>query len=190
MSVEIEMKVKSVFESQSKTGTYVLLLENIDENDEQQIPIIIGEKEAHAIYCALYDIPNARPLSHDIMTSAIQFLNGNISKVLIYRVDQGIYYSYIYLNRGDQFTRIDARTSDAVALALRLEVPLYIDKAILDRENIEVVMEGDNTLSVATSKSSSKLSLDELKVKLKNAIDQEDYEQASVLRDQIATLKK
>ena len=189
MSVEIEMKVKSVFESQSKTGTYVLLLENIDENDKQQIPIIIGEKEAHAIYCALYDIPNARPLSHDIMTSAIQFLNGNISKVLVYKVDQGIYYSYIYLNRGEQFTRIDARTSDAVALALRLDVPLYIDKQILDQENIEVVMEGDNSPSVPISKTTKILSLEELKAKLEKAIDQEDYEQASVLRDQIASFK-
>lgn len=190
MSVEVELKVKSVFESQSKTGTYVLLLESTDEEDQQQIPIIIGKKEAHAIYCALYEIPNARPLSHDIMTSAIQFLDGNISKVFIYKVDQGIYYSYIYLSRESQFTRIDARTSDAVALALRLEVPIYIDKAILDQENIEVVMEGDNSPSAIASNTPKIYSLEELKAKLKKAIDKEDYEQASIIRDQIASIKQ
>ena len=187
MNEEIELKVMHVFESQSRTGAYVLLLEKTDD-DKQQIPIIIGEKEAHSIYSALNEQPSIRPLSHDILAAAIEFLEGTLSKIVIYKVNSGIYYSYLYLNRGEQFTRIDARTSDAVALALRLNTPIYILKEILDSENIEVVMDGDESFVIAP-KSRKGPSLEDLKVRLEKAIEQENYELASVIRDQIAEIE-
>lgn len=185
---EVELKVKQVFESQSKVGAYVLLLEKLDETDKQQIPIIVGEKEAYSIYCSLNQIPNLRPLTHDLMTTCIQFLDGNLTRVVIYKVEGGIYYSHIYLNKENQFTRVDSRTSDAIALALRFDVPIFIDQEILEAENIEVVLDVDQVMLSDEPKPLTP-SKEDLQNQLDKAISQEDYELASVLRDQIAELE-
>lgn len=189
MSLEIELHVKEVFESQNTAGAFSLLLEE-KSGENRQIPIIIGDKEAHAIFCSLKNISNSRPLTHDLMASCINFLEAKLTKVLIYKVNEGIYYSYIYLNKDDQFTRIDARTSDAVALALRLEAPIYILSDILDAENVEVVMESeDDFLSNPIFKVKEKVTIESLQRELELAIQEEDYELASVIRDQIAEIE-
>ena len=186
MNLEIELRVKEIFESQNTAGAFTLLLEN-KENTKQLIPVIIGEKETHAIYCSLNDIKNSRPLTHDLMTSCFSFTETKLIKVLIYKVTGGVYYSYIYLKHNEQFTRIDARTSDAIALALRLTAPIYILKDILESESIQIVMDSEetdmDTIPLAPT------SISELQKKLDKAIQQENYELASVLRDQIAEIE-
>ncbi|EGJ70253.1 protein of unknown function DUF151 [Bacteroides coprosuis DSM 18011] len=195
MSSEIELHIKQVYESQSKVGAYSLLLEE-NKGKRRQIPIIIGEKEAHSIICAINEIPNSRPLTHDLMISCFDFLEAKISKILIYKVISGVYYSYIYLNKGDQYTRIDARTSDAIALAIRLNTPIFIEEEILNQESVEIVLDEDSdedkssgnpeyiTFGMEISEK------DKLENQLKEAIQKENYELASILRDQIADLEK
>ena len=188
MSLEIELRVKEIFESQNTAGAFSLLLEEKGEL-KRQIPVIIGDKEAHSIFCALNNIPNLRPLTHDLMVSCFDFLEAKLTKVLIYKVSAGVYYSYIYLNQGEQFTRIDSRTSDAVALALRLDAPIYITEEILDAECVEVVMESDDSNFQPQADITKEPNIEELQQKLNQAIQQENYEFASVLRDQIAKLE-
>lgn len=187
MNLEVELHVKQVYESQNRAGAYVLLLEEV-EGEQREIPIIIGDKEAHSIFCAIHEIPNLRPLTHDLVVSCFNFLGAHLTKVVIYKVKAGVYYSYLYLNKEEQFTRIDARTSDAIALATRMQTPIYIEKEILDAECVEVVM--DDETEVIQTTITIEPSIKDLQNKLDKAIEQENYELASVLRDKIAELEK
>lgn len=191
MDKEIELNVKQVFESQTKPGIFGVILE--DKNTPpKQIPLVIGEKEAHAIYCAINKILPTRPLTHDLMVSCFDFANLDILKILIYKMDVGVYYSYIYIKHEDEFTRIDSRTSDAIALALRTNSPIFILEDLLNRECVEQVVRNDD-LSTLTKELEEELEQhniqkETLQKKLKEAVEKEDYELASILRDKIAEL--
>lgn len=191
MEKEIELNIKQVFESQTKPGIFGVILEEKGVHN-RQIPLVIGEKEAHAIYCAINKITPTRPLTHDLMVSCCDFAHIEILKVLVYKMDVGIYYSYIYIKHEDEFTRIDARTSDALALALRTDAPVYILEELLERECVEQVTKKDDLFALTKELEDEQAQLDidknKLKKQLKDAIEKEDYELASILRDRIAEL--
>ena len=192
MDKEIELKIEKVFESQTKPGVYGILLEEMGET-KRQLPLVIGEKEAHAIHCALNNIVTTRPLTHDLMIACLDFAEVEILKALIYKMDVGIYYSYIYIKAKNEYTRIDPRTSDAIALAIRAEAPIYILESILQRECVEEMTKNDNSTSLFEQAEAEieirQKEKDLLQKKLEQAIDKEDYELASVLRDRIAEIE-
>ncbi|MDR2957717.1 MAG: bifunctional nuclease family protein [Coriobacteriales bacterium] len=107
-------------------------LEDEAGDDERRVlPIWIGPSEAAAIGVALEGIPHSRPMTHDLLTSAVQALHGDIEAVLINRVEGSTFYASVVLTQGDETIEIDARPSDSIALAVRTQAPLYVDEQVL-----------------------------------------------------------
>ena len=133
-----------------------------------------------------------RPLTHTLFASVLKVLGANLLRVLIYKVDNGVFYSYLYMKAEETILRIDARTSDAVALALRMDAPIFVYDDILEAEclktehSITPMKEQDPDKAPATQQKT----LEQLKTALQNAIDEEDYERAAQLRDIINQHKK
>ena len=186
---KIELQVLNISNSQAQAGAYALVLGEV--GGERQLPIIIGATEAQAMVIEMKGIVPPRPLTHNLFASVLEVLGVKLMRILIYKVDNGVFYSYLYMKAEETILRIDARTSDAVALALRMNAPIFVYEDILEAECLETVrvhrpMEGsepdkDELLQEDT--------IGILKTALQKAVDEEDYERAAQLRDQINQLK-
>jgi len=130
----IRLKVIGISYSQTQSGAYALIL--AEENGERRIPIIIGGFEAQAIVIKLENLEPPRPLTHDLFRSFAQACGVTVEQVLINKLREGIFYSEILCTDGEKRFRIDSRTSDAVALALRFECPIFIEPQILNEAGI------------------------------------------------------
>lgn len=161
-------------------------------NGPRQLPVIIGSAEAQSMMIEMRGIVPPRPLTHTLFASVLKVLGANLLRVLIYKVDNGVFYSYLYMKAEETILRIDARTSDAVALALRMDAPIFVYDDILEAEclktehSITPMKEQDLDEDPATQQKT----LEQLKTALQNAIDEEDYERAAQLRDIINQHKK
>lgn len=184
MDRKIELKVLNISNSQAQVGAYALVLGEV--YGERQLPIIIGPAEAQATALSLKGVKAPRPLTHDLFYTCLSILGTKLLRVLIYKAKEGIFYSYIYLKREEEIIRIDARTSDAIALAVRSECPIYIYESILEREYIRLddsdKPEKEQEKEEETDESVNISSLEEA---LEKAIKEENYELAASLRDQI-----
>lgn len=189
MDNKIRLQVVNISNSHAQIGAYAMLLREVD--GERQLPIIIGPAEAQSTALYLKGIKTPRPLTHDLFITSLTVLGVTLLRILIYKAKEGIFFSYIYLKKGDEIIRIDSRTSDAVALAVRADCPILIYESILDQECIHMSEEGgmsknpmgDDDLEVeAESTGSTTLSLEE---ELDQAIRDENYELAAQIRDQI-----
>ena len=116
-----------------------MLLGEVD--GERQLPIIIGPAEAQATALYLKGVKTPRPLTHDLFTTSLTILGASLIRVLIYKAKDGIFYSYIYLKKDEEIIRIDARTSDAIALAVRADCPILIYESILEQECLHMSSE-------------------------------------------------
>lgn len=182
---KIELKVLNISNSQAQASAYAMVLQEVYGN--RQLPIIIGAAEAQSIALKIKDIKAPRPLTHDLFTSCITLFDISVSEILIYRANEGVFYSYIYFKKGDSEIRIDARTSDAVAMAVRSRCPIFIYESVLQRECITVqqrqAMEAEEEKREQDKYSCE--SMNSLKFSLEKAIAEENYELASLLRDEI-----
>jgi bifunctional DNase/RNase len=191
----VKLKVMGISYSQTQSGAYALLL--IEENGERRIPIIIGGFEAQAIVIKLENLEPPRPLTHDLIKKMADQFNIKITEVMIYKLEEGVFYSKMVCDNGEKEYTIDSRTSDAVAIALRFECPIYIDNDILEKaqltntpSDVDLVSSGESgTLNEPNSKYSS-LSDDELYKLIDDAVKTEDYERAASIRDEIEKRKK
>ena len=175
MDKKVELQVLNITNSQAQVGAFAMLLGEVD--GERQLPIIIGPAEAQATALYLKGIKTPRPLTHDLFTTSLTVLGVSLIRVLIYKAKDGIFYSYVYLKRDEDIIRIDARTSDAIALAVRADCPILIYESILDRECLRIPDEHESSSRSATSKT--------LEQALEQAIKDENYELAAKIRDQI-----
>ena len=116
MDKKVELQVINITNSQAQVGAFAMLLGEVD--GERQLPIIIGPAEAQATALYLKGVKTPRPLTHDLFTTSLTILGASLIRVLIYKAKDGIFYSYIYLKKDEEIIRIDARTSDAIALAV------------------------------------------------------------------------
>lgn len=182
---KVELQVLNISNSQAQAGAYALVLGEV--NGERQLPVIIGASEAQAMVIELKGIVPPRPLTHNLFASVLEVLNVKLMRVLIYKVDNGVFYSYLYMKADETILRIDSRTSDAVALALRMNAPIFIYEEILESERLKTentaTGEDDKNLNKNAPFHSDPLSI--LKTALQKAVDEEDYERAATLRDQI-----
>ncbi|WP_418699258.1 bifunctional nuclease domain-containing protein [Bacteroides sp.] len=178
---KIELQVLNISNSQAQAGAYALVLGEAD--GERQLPVIIGASEAQAMVIELKGIVPPRPLTHNLFASVLEVLGVKLMRVLIYKVDNGVFYSYLYMKSEETILRVDARTSDAVALALRMNAPIFVYEDILETECLKTGK--DITDSNASDKDALEETLDVLKAALQKAVDEEDYERAALLRDQI-----
>ncbi|MDA3952225.1 MAG: bifunctional nuclease family protein [Bacteroidales bacterium] len=143
----IKLNVLGISYSQTQTGAYALVL--TEEKGERRIPIIIGGFEAQAIAIQLEGLKPPRPLTHDLFLNFSMSFGINLIEVNIYRLEEGVFYSKLICNNGGKDITIDARTSDAIALALRFKCPMYTTEEILQKSGIviDIHEKGDKKFS-------------------------------------------
>ena len=192
----IQLDISALKTSDSQNNAYVLLLNEIE--GKRQLPIVIGWCEARSIALALEDSdPPERPLTHDLFLSIGNIFDITISKVVIHTLSEGIFHaSFFCKSAGKKEVEIDARTSDAVALAVRFKCPIFtyeqvLSKAgiILDKTLEEEIFEEEDR-DTASDKGLKEFTLSKLQTMLKKAIETEDYEKASAIRDEINKRKE
>ncbi len=196
----IKLNILGLSYSQTQTGAYALVL--AEEEGERRIPIIIGGVEAQSIAIKLEGLTPPRPLTHDLFLNFAKAFDIEIVEVVIYKLEEGIFYSELICKREKETLHIDSRTSDAVALALRFNCPIYTYEEIMDKAGIvldfdAVEDEGGDTEELSPEQRKepkgeefSGKSIDELKTLLDDAVQKEDYERASKIRDEIKTREK
>ncbi len=191
----VQLDIKGISYSQTQTGAYALLLSEI--GGDRQLPIVIGAFEAQSIAIALEkDIKPPRPLTHDLFKTFSDSFDITVQKVIIHKLVDGIFYASLICKKDKKEETIDARTSDAIALALRFKAPIFTYKNILDKAGIQLK---SSTSSKQTSPKKSKaeteiksafdlknLSLKDLKKLLEDAVQNEEYEKAAQIRDEIS----
>lgn len=187
---KIELQVLNISNSQAQAGAYALVLGERD--GERQLPIIIGATEAQTIIIEMRGIVPPRPLTYNLFASVLEILGVKLIRILIYKVDNGVFYSFLYIRAEETIIRVDARTSDAVALALRMDAPIFIYEEILEAECLRT----DKSYTDSTEDNEPEKDdlppeekIDLLKAALQKAVDEEDYERAARLRDQINQFK-
>jgi len=192
------LNISGLSSSQTQTGAYALILEVNGTN--RRIPIIIGAYEAQAIALQLEGLKPSRPLTHDLFKSFTNAFNISVIEVEINKFSEGVFYARIICFDGVNRVEIDSRTSDAVALAVRYNCPIYCDDKVI--EQTAIVMEEDepeeDDFSMDDSLSGAKkgvvskgaqLSIEELEELLQKMVEEENYEEASRIRDEINRLK-
>lgn len=189
---KVKLEIVGLSYSQTQSGAYALVLSEVEGN--RRLPIIIGGFEAQAIAIELENMTPTRPLTHDLFKNFAMDFNIKIKEVIIYNLVEGIFYSKLICEQDGKEKEIDARTSDAIALGVRFKCPVYTYESILgtagikleDGEDLEPPVEVDPTDSPKKDKSDlSKLTIKELEAQLEGAVENEDYELASKLRDEI-----
>jgi bifunctional DNase/RNase len=195
---KVKLEIVGLSYSQTQTGAYALVLG--ESKGKRRLPIIIGGFEAQAIAIELEKMTPSRPLTHDLFKSFAEGFDINVSEVLIYNLVEGIFFAKIICNNGEKNVEIDARTSDAIAIAVRFNCPIntyefILSQAgiILDDEAINAGAEGGGELDdlvEADVNDYLKKSTEELKQMLDAALADEDYEKASRIRDEINNRKK
>ena len=177
--------------SQTQSGAYALIL--IEENGDRRIPIIIGGFEAQAIVIKLENLDPPRPLTHDLFKQFADEFHVSVFEVIIYKLEEGVFFSKLVCNNGEKEVSIDSRTSDAVALALRFGCPIYISEDILEKAGITInssetevseINEVEKLFETGSSKYGS-YSDEELYKMIDESVKTEDYERAAAIRDEI-----
>lgn len=189
---KIKLNVVGLSYSETHSGAYALVLQ--EENGSRKIPIIIGSFEAQAIAIQLEGLKPPRPLTHDLFVMFSSSFDVDLIEVNIYKLEEGLFFSNLIFQRDDDQVVIDSRTSDAIALALRFECPIYTTDEIIEKAGIllsfEEEKENEGEEKDARKMPYSKYSVDELDDLLKKAIENEDYEKASAIRDELNRRKK
>lgn len=182
---KVELRVLSISNCQAQAGAYALVLGEV--NGERTLPIIIGVTEAQAIIIEIRGIIPPRPLTHTLFSTVLNALNVTLLRTLIYKAEKGIFSSYLYLKSGETIFRIDARTSDAVILSLKLGVPILIYEDILEEECLHIGKE--DVEDYTEQEETTKERLSSLQAAMQKAISEENYEEAAILRDRIKQMK-
>ncbi|MDR0543009.1 MAG: bifunctional nuclease family protein [Dysgonamonadaceae bacterium] len=184
----VQLKIVGLTFSQVQAGAYALIL--AEEGGKRRIPIIVGTPEAQSIAIYLEGLNPPRPLTHDLFISFTRIMDVRIKQIRINRYEDGIFYSQVIFDTGKKTFAMEARTSDAIALALRGDAPIFIEDEIMNE--IGIIIEDDSFLEepegVPEKKNNVPLESmhpEELQKKLNDAIAREDFEKASYLRDLI-----
>ncbi len=199
----VRLNIKGISYSQTQNGAYALILNEVD--GERKLPIVIGAFEAQSIAIALEkEIRPPRPLTHDLFKNFSDRFDIVVKQVIIHKLVDGVFYSSLICERDKIEEIIDARTSDAIALALRFKAPIFTYKNILDKAGIYLKVDPDKEeeetqdsilvedilneeLEIAPSQDNyTSHSLEELHNLLDEAVNNEDYEKAAKIRDEIS----
>jgi len=205
----VRLKIKGISYSQTQNGAYALILNEVE--GDRKLPIVIGAFEAQSIAIALEkEIKPPRPLTHDLFKNFCDRYGIIVKQVIIHKLVDGVFYSSIISERDGDEEIVDARTSDAIALALRFNAPIFTYKTILDKAGIflkfsakdkakdsddsivvdEILQEGETVeIESGAGDAYRELTMEELHKELDKAVANEDYEKAAKLRDEISKRK-
>lgn len=188
--------------SQVQSGAYALIL---SEQGPRRVPVIVGVSEAQSIAIALEGLTPPRPMTHDLFVHLAEAFRIHLSEVFIYKFEDGVFYSELVFSDGNREIRIDSRTSDAVAIALRMNCPIYMLESIMQQCGVvidETSSEKEEpllskTLNPEEIKDPEKLrewlSLlqgTEIEERMQKAIGEENYESAKIYKDELARRKR
>ncbi|MEX1132850.1 MAG: bifunctional nuclease family protein [Flavobacteriales bacterium] len=186
---KVDLRFLRITYSHTHAGAYALILAEVE--GDRRLPIIIGGVEAQAIAIQVENIKPARPLTHDLFKNLSDSLGVKLKEVIINDLVEGIFHAKLVLEQKGKEVEIDARSSDAIALALRFDCPIYTYEFILGAAGLKVE-EGDESEGAeetgvirSEKKPSAASTMEELHNMLEEALDNEDYERASKLRDEI-----
>jgi bifunctional DNase/RNase len=182
---KVELRFLRITYSHTHAGAYALILSEV--HGDRRLPIIIGGVEAQAIAIQVENIKPARPLTHDLFKNVSDTLGFTLKEVIINDLVEGIFHAKLVVEQNGREVEIDARSSDAIALALRFECPIHTYEFILGAAGLKVE-EGEEEPEEEGKKARGEkkaTTLDELRSMLEEALDNEDYERASKLRDEI-----
>ena len=177
---KVELNLVALTNSESHPGQFALVLEDIDM--KRRIPITIGPTEAQAIAMVVEKMKPARPQTHDLFLNTVKALGGNLSEVIINDIVEGNYHAQLIITRGAEKISVDSRTSDAIALAVRFECPIYTFDYLIEETGFTVDTEG---LPMEKRGSFINFPLNELDDLLQKVLEKEDYKSASRIRDAI-----
>lgn len=203
----IQLQIKGISYSQTRSGAYALVLNEV--KGKRTLPIVIGPFEAQSIAIALEDnVKPPRPLTHDLFKNFAELYHFTVKQVIIHKLIDGVFYSSLITEKDKVEEIIDSRTSDAIAIAVRFNAPIYTYENILDKAGFE--MQGDELLPEESEMEADEVDfvekifseleqstkelpvvpLEELYNQLNEAIANEDYEKAAKLRDEIDKIEK
>lgn len=197
---KIKLRILGISYSQTQSGAYALIL--VESDGKRRLPIIIGSFEAQSIAIELENMKPTCPLTHDLFKIVVDTFGISVKEVNIYKFTDGIFYAKLVCSNGANVVEIDSRTSDAVAIALRMHCPIYTSESIMkaagiimDDENTDTKLENESEElpkkeKIVSRSEYASMSLDELEELLKAAIEEESYEKASIIRDEIDKRKK
>ena len=195
MEEKVELEILGLTYTEHAQPTYILILK--EKHGSRRLPIVIGPFEAQAIAIKLDKIVPKRPITHDLTTNMLKTFGINITEVTIVKMEEDIFYGEITLEKEGEIYKIDSRPSDAIALALRFNCPIYATKKVLDIAGIDISklqQQNEETKQEPPEQTDetnylSKLSIDELNKLMNKAIEDENYELASKIRDEIKRRK-
>ena len=189
---KVSLEIIGLTYSESSTGAYVLILG--DKNSQRRLPIVIGSAEAESIAVGIEKHKNGRPHTHDLFIRFAKEFGIEIMEVVINRFRDGVYYAMLVCKQGDDLTMVDARPSDAIAIAVRAGCEIYAYETVMEEAGILMddmdKQEDENPNEETFNKGMTKTSLDMLDLDtledlLQEAIDNEDYLKAAQIRDEI-----
>lgn len=186
----IQVDIIGLSTSPSSGGAYALVLGEVGGN--RRLPIIIGAFEAQAIALELEKIQPPRPMTHDLLRDSLEAVGAEVMDVVIDELREGTFFAKIrYVHEGDE-GQLDSRPSDAVALAVRVDAPIYVAPTVMEEAGIPTEDEGAAALTtgeIEKDEESSMTQLERMEHQLESAIEEEDYEKAAELRDEIKRLQ-
>lgn len=192
---KVQCEIVGLSSSPATGGAYAILLKEIDGN--RRLPIIIGQFEAQAIALEMEGIKPPRPLTHDLLKNLIDNLGGTVVEVIVNELRENTFYAKIVLDVSGLTNEVDARPSDAIALAVRADAPIYVTEAVMEAASFiptdEIDSEIQKTFEEEQSSTeklpkSKEAQIAALQEKLREAIEKEEYERAAKIRDDIKKL--
>jgi len=197
-SKKLELEIVALSHSVTQSHSYAVVLGEV--NGVRKLPIVIGGFEAQAIAVALENMQPTRPLTHDLMKNMMSAFQLQLQEVLIHRIHEGIFYAKLICQSPSETIEIDSRTSDALALAVRFDAPIFTYEGILDSAGLQMDENTPKTAGTDDDKKAKRkmaapknelanLSIEELQNMLEEVLEQEDYIRAAQIRDEINARK-
>jgi hypothetical protein len=196
---KIELDIIALSHSVTQSHSFAVVLGEVDGT--RRLPIVIGGFEAQAIAVALDNMKPSRPLTHDLLKTMCDTFDIQLDYIYISKLVDGVFYSNLVCKKGNDTFEVDSRTSDALALAVRFDCPIYVEESILLEAGVEADPNEENALSEVEEKEANELvnptpgvnyhtmTVPELQTHLKAALDSEDYELAARIRDELNNRK-
>lgn len=183
----IKLKVLGITRSEVQPGAYALLLENADSTPDEarRIPVVVGAAEAQSIAVHLEQVMPSRPLTHDLFVSMFHAYKIELQQVTIYSFKDGVFASLMHVSNGDLELDIDARTSDAIAIALRAGAPIFTTPEVMELTSYQWRRDGDYKPHKPVRLED--LPVDKLERRMQHYVDKEQYEKAAHIQKIIAS---